>query len=141
MAHYSFKPYDHQRTAFDISRKLQNFALFMDMGTGKTKVVLDTIGAAFEDKKVGLALIIAPKGVVRNWLSEIATHLPDRIEREIVLWKPSLTKAKRAELNSLYESDKKLRFLWMNLRPLRTGKRSAQRPFVPWAVVRNSGAF
>jgi len=124
MAHYSFKtePYDHQRTAFDISRKLQNFALFMDMGTGKTKVVLDTIGAAFEDKKVGLALIIAPKGVVRNWLSEIATHLPDRIEREIVLWKPSLTKAKRAELNSLYESDKKLRFLLMNVEAFSTKK-------------------
>tara|TARA_R100001244_G_scaffold110280_1_gene81545 strand:- start:426 stop:1073 length:648 start_codon:yes stop_codon:yes gene_type:complete len=124
MNDYCFKtePYDHQRTAFDESRKLQNFALFMDMGTGKTKVVLDTIGIAFEEGKIDLALVVAPKGVVANWLSEIETHLPDRIVREIVLWKPSLTKTKRAELNSLYEGDRKLRFLLMNVEAFSTKK-------------------
>ena len=124
MSNYCFKtePYDHQNTAFDESRDLQNFALFMDMGTGKTKVVLDTIGAAFEAGEINLALIIAPKGVVPNWLSEIDTHLPDRIVRETVLWKPSLTKTKRAELNSLYEGDSKLRFLLMNVEAFSTKK-------------------
>ena len=124
MNDYCFKtePYDHQRTAFDESRKLQNFALFMDMGTGKTKVVLDTIATTFEAGKIDLALVVAPKGVVANWLSEIETHLPDRIVREIVLWKPSLTKTKRAELNSLYEGDRKLRFLLMNVEAFSTKK-------------------
>ena len=124
MADYCFKtePYEHQRTAFEESRNLQNFALFMDMGTGKTKVALDTIAFAFEANKTSLALIVAPKGVIANWHSEIETHLPDRIVREVVLWKPSLTKAKRKELNSLYNSEHKLRFLLMNVEAFSTKK-------------------
>ena len=42
------EPYDHQREAFDASAEEQNFALILDMGTGKTKVTLDTVGALFE---------------------------------------------------------------------------------------------
>ena len=94
----------------------------MDMGTGKTKVALDTIAFAFEAGKTSLALIVAPKGVIANWHSEIETHLPDRIVREVVLWKPSLTKAKRKELNSLYNSEHKLRFLLMNVEAFSTKK-------------------
>ena len=32
-------------------------------------------------------LIVAPKGVYKNWYSsEIPTHLPDHIEKNMVLW-------------------------------------------------------
>jgi SNF2 family DNA or RNA helicase len=119
---YKTEPYAHQRTAFEASRMRPNFALLMDMGTGKTKVALDTIAAAFEERKIDLALVVAPKGVIANWKLEIAAHLPDRIVREIVLWKPSLTKMKRDELNSLYSSGNKLRFLLMNVEAFSTKK-------------------
>ena len=118
MEDYKFKttPYAHQREAFMLSAQKKVYALLMDMGTGKTKVCLDTIGHLFEKQEIDFSLIVAPKGVIANWLGEIETHLPDRIEREIVLWKPSLTKKFREELKDLSSpSSGKLKFLLMNV--------------------------
>ena len=70
------KPYNHQSEAFDNSAKIPDYALLMDMGTGKTKVCLDTLAFAFEERRVNFALIVAPKGVIANWVGEIKTHLP-----------------------------------------------------------------
>jgi len=118
MEDYKFKttPYAHQRKAFMLSAQKKVYALLMDMGTGKTKVCLDTIGHLFEKQEIDFSLIVAPKGVIANWLGEIETHLPDRIEREVVLWKPSLTKKFREELKDLSSpSSGKLKFLLMNV--------------------------
>jgi len=124
MPQYEFKtqPYDHQREAFAASAEKVNFALLMDMGTGKTKVDLDSIGLCYEKGVIDFALIVAPKGVIRNWIPEIAAHLPERIEREIVLWKPSLTKAHRKELQDLSQHTDKLKVLLMNIEAFSTKK-------------------
>ena len=47
MKNYKFKtkPYDHQKVALDDSWSDEYHALFMEMGTGKTKVAIDN--AAF----------------------------------------------------------------------------------------------
>ena len=119
---FKTKPYLHQQQAFDASSEKGDFALFMDMGTGKTKVTIDTIGKQFENGNIDFSLIVAPKGVVANWIREIETHLPERIEREIVLWKPNLTKTKRDELNALYEKSKALKILFMNVEAFSTKK-------------------
>ena len=112
---FKTKPYQHQREAFEGSAEQENYALLMDMGTGKTKVCIDTIAHSFEKKKVDLAIIVAPKGVIANWIGEIETHLPERIKTDIVLWKPNLTKAKRKELVDLYKENDNLKFLLMNV--------------------------
>ena len=135
MTRFVFKtdPYDHQRQAFDGSAEQENYALLMDMGTGKTKVCIDTIAYNFEKKAVDFAIIVAPKGVIANWIGEIETHLPDRVDREVVMWKPNLTKAKRKELTDLYKDNDKR---WTNRLLLRTGRPSGPRLYVTWAVVR-----
>jgi len=124
MTRFVFKtdPYDHQRQAFDGSAEQENYALLMDMGTGKTKVCIDTIAYNFEKKDVDFAIIVAPKGVIANWIGEIETHLPDRVDREVVMWKPNLTKAKRKELTDLYKDNDKLKFLLMNIEAFSTKK-------------------
>ena len=124
MTRFDFKtePYEHQREAFDGSANKKNFALLMDMGTGKTKVCIDTIAHNFEGKNVDFAVIVAPKGVIANWIGEIDTHLPERIDREVVLWKPNLTKTKREELKTLAEPSSKLKFLLMNIEAFSTKK-------------------
>jgi SNF2 family DNA or RNA helicase len=109
------EPYDHQREAFDASAEEQNFALILDMGTGKTKVTLDTVGALFEKGAIEFVLVVAPKGVIPNWVPEIEAHLPPRIERETALWNPSLSKKCRDELNELHTKSSKLKFLLMNV--------------------------
>ena len=65
---YKFKtdPYDHQRAAFNDSWAAEYYALFMEMGTGKTKVAIDTIAALYEEGRIDAALILAPKGVYDN---------------------------------------------------------------------------
>jgi SNF2 family DNA or RNA helicase len=116
------EPYDHQREAFDVSADAANFALLLDMGTGKTKVTLDTVGYLFEKSKIEFVLVIAPKGVIPNWIPEIEAHLPPRIEREVVLWNPSLSKQRRDELNDLHTKRSKLKFMLMNVEAFSTKK-------------------
>ena len=78
---FKTKPYDHQLKAWEDSWSADYYALFMEMGTGKSKVAIDTIGALYKAKRVSAALILAPKGVYDNWVKgEIPTHLPDDIE-------------------------------------------------------------
>jgi len=98
------------------------YALLMDMGTGKTKVVIDTMAFNFEKGRIQFALVSAPNGVIPNWVPEIAKHLPERIPRKVVLWKPSLTKAKRKELTELYEDSSELKILLMNVEAFSTKK-------------------
>tara|TARA_R110002126_G_scaffold52634_1_gene142939 strand:- start:433 stop:1887 length:1455 start_codon:yes stop_codon:yes gene_type:complete len=98
---YSFKtkPYDHQQVAFNNSWKDPYHALFMEMGTGKTKVIVDTMGALFEEGEITHALVVAPKGVFDNWVQlEIPAHLPERIKRYVVRWQPNFTKKYKEEL-------------------------------------------
>ena len=89
---YKFKttPYEHQLKALEMSWDKEYFALFMEMGTGKSKVLIDNIAMLYDKGKIDGALIIAPKGVVGTWyLNQIPDHLPDHIERKNVLWKAS----------------------------------------------------
>jgi len=116
------EPYAHQREAFDKSSEQTNYALLMDMGTGKTKVTIDTIGLLFEEKKIDIAVVVAPKGVIANWVAEIETHLPPRIEREVLLWNPNLTDKVKKSLRALYTKTGKLKFLLMNVEAFSTEK-------------------
>ena len=89
---YKFKtePYAHQLKALGASHNKENYALFMEMGTGKSKVLVDNIAMLYDKGKINAALIVAPKGVYRNWeQKEIPTHLPDHIQSHLVVWSPS----------------------------------------------------
>lgn len=75
---FKTKPYHHQLKAFHISRDREAFALLMEQGTGKTKVVLDTACFLFNRGDINALLVIAPNGVHRDWVEiEIPIHLPD----------------------------------------------------------------
>jgi len=96
---YETMPYDHQRVALEDSWSAEYYALFMEMGTGKTKVAIDTMAVLYEAGKLKAALIIAPKGVYDNWIKgEIPIHLPKRIPRKICRWTPAKTKRFEEEL-------------------------------------------
>ena len=71
------KPYKHQRKVFNLSRDKEAFALFMEQGTGKSKVILDTSAHLYGKGKIELLIIVAPNGVHTNWIkNEIPIHLP-----------------------------------------------------------------
>jgi len=120
---FKTKPYAHQLTALEKSWNKENFAYFMEMGTGKTKVLIDNLAMLYDKGKVDGALIIAPKGVVKTWYEqELPTHLPDHIENVSVLWQPNITKTQQEKLESLFEIETALHILVMNVEALSTEK-------------------
>ena len=123
--HYKFKtkPFAHQLKALEMSWDKKVFAYFMEMGTGKSKVLIDNMSMLYDKGHINGALIIAPKGVYKNWFdAEIPNHMPDHIEKKMVLWESSASKSKEKELNTLFKSDHDLHILIMNVEALSTKK-------------------
>jgi SNF2 family DNA or RNA helicase len=123
--HYKFKtkPFAHQLKALEMSWDKKVFAYFMEMGTGKSKVLIDNMSILYDKGLINGALIIAPKGVYKNWFdSEIPTHMTDHIEKTMVLWESSAGKSKEKELNTLFKSSYDLHILVMNVEALSTKK-------------------
>ena len=120
---FKTKPYAHQLDALEASWDKENFAYFMEMGTGKSKVLLDNAAVLYDKGLINGLLLIAPKGVYKNWYdSEIPTHLPDHIQKKIVLWKTSDKSKKQLNiLNSLFKSETDLHILIMNVEAFSSG--------------------
>ena len=120
---FKLKPYKHQLTALEKSWNKETYAYFMEMGTGKTKVLIDNMSMLYDKGKVNGALIIAPKGVVKTWYEqELPTHLPTHIENVTVLWQSNITKKQQEKLETLYEIGTALHILIMNVEALSTKK-------------------
>ena len=120
---FKTKPYKHQLTALKKSWNKENFAYFMEMGTGKTKVLIDNLAMLYDKGKVDGALIIAPKGVVKTWYEqELPAHLPNHIENKTILWQANITKSQQEKLDSILENEMLLHILVMNVEALSTDK-------------------
>ena len=125
MLNYKFKtkPYAHQLKALEMSHNKEVFAYFMEMGTGKSKVLLDNIAVLYDKGKINGALIIAPKGVYKNWFdSEIPQHLVKHIQKKAILWQANITEKQQFKLNSLFKSEIDLHILIMNVEDFSTRK-------------------
>ena len=87
-----FDPYQHQRDGVNkVDRLLKGggfAALFCDMGTGKTKMTLDTFAAITQ---ADVLLIICPKPLMGVWMDEIPKH--SRLPFFIYRWKSGASKA------------------------------------------------
>ena len=73
---YKTEPYEHQRKALIAGADKNEFAYFMEMGTGKTKVTIDNLAYLYYKKKINLVVVIAPNSVYHNWKNEIDIHCP-----------------------------------------------------------------
>jgi SNF2 family DNA or RNA helicase len=120
---FKTKPYKHQLTALEKSWNRETYAYFMEMGTGKTKVLIDNAAMLYDKGKINGVLIVAPKGVVGTWYNqELPTHLPQHIENVSVLWQSHITKKQKESLNRLFETGTDLHILVMNVEALSTTK-------------------
>ena len=86
-----FPPYAHQMKALNLSVDKENFALTMEMGTGKSKVITDTFGYRVARGDLDGLLIIARAGVYRNWETELREHLDEELYKDLYIgiWKGS----------------------------------------------------
>ena len=120
---FKTKPYAHQLVALSKSWNKKEYGYFMEMGTGKSKVLVDNMSMLYDKGKIDGALIVAPKGVYTNWLSqEIPTHLVRHIKPKMVLWTATTSKAKDKEYQQLFKPDLDLHILIMNVEAFSTKK-------------------
>jgi SNF2 family DNA or RNA helicase len=120
---FKTKPYKHQLKALEASWTKSYFAYFMEMGTGKSKVLLDNIAMLYDQGKIDGALIVAPKGVIGTWYEqEIPEHFPEHIEKVSVLWQANITKGQSKKLNALFKTGEELHILIMNVEAFSTQK-------------------
>jgi len=120
---FKTKPYEHQLKALEMSWNREVFAYFMEMGTGKSKVLLDNIAMLYDAGKIDGVLIIAPKGVYKNWYdSEIPIHMVDHIQRTMVLWRAVINQKQQQKLDTLFKSETDLHILLMNVEAFSTKK-------------------
>ena len=102
---YKFKttPFRHQLDILTHSWNKENYAVFADMGTGKSKIIIDNIAILYDRGKINAALIVAPKSIIGNWeKGEIPAHMPEHIKYHTVLWSPNTTKKQEALLKPLF---------------------------------------
>lgn len=113
---YKTEPYKHQRDAFEASADQKNYAYFMEMGCGKSKVLIDNAAYLYAAGRITSLVIVAPKGVYRNWvLKEIPIHMPDLVPREIGTWRSTMNKSQQKELSDLLHYHDGLRILLVNI--------------------------
>lgn len=76
-------PRAHQKKALELTRGKRLFAYLCEMGTGKTKMVLDEWGERVEEGRVDDLLIVAPAGSYLNWIIDKAEEFPSEVSKHL----------------------------------------------------------
>lgn len=110
-------PYLHQdRALAALLAKPHAHLLSMEQGTGKTKVAIDFAGTLYGKGEIDAVLVIAPKGVHRQWAEvQIPLHLGTVIPRQIAIYE-------RGKKFSVEWQPTKLHWLCVNIDAVRTDK-------------------
>jgi len=117
------KPFVHQAAYLERFWEHQQAALFAEMGTGKSFMLINNAAMLYDKGKINAMLIVAPKGVYRNWYkSELPKHMPDHISYKMACWNPSPRKAEKLEMEEMINSLDKLRIMIMNVEAFSTEK-------------------
>src|SRR6187399_1705618 len=123
---YTTQPYQHQIEANERAWKQNAFAFFMEMGTGKSKIVVDEITNLILQEKLNCAIIAAPNNVHINWKEQFDIHGPADPPWLIQIYRSELLSKKRfvvfeEENRLIIQSGKVLIFL-INIEALSTNK-------------------
>lgn len=91
---FKVKPWIHQRKGLRASCHAPAFALYMEQGTGKTKVIIDTAGILKRQDKIDGLCVVAPEGVQRAWVRDaLPQHISEQVPYRAVWWKNKPGKA------------------------------------------------
>lgn len=128
LATYPFKnkPFAHQAAYLQRFWSEPVAALFADMGTGKSYMLINNAALLYDKGKINGLLIVAPKGVYRNWYdTEIPKHMPSHVVYRMAIWAASPRKAELQALDRLFEVSEDLKILIMNVEAFSTARGTA----------------
>jgi SNF2 family DNA or RNA helicase len=123
---YRNQPFAHQAAYLQRFWKHPVVALFAEMGTGKSFMLINNAALLYDRGDINGMLIVAPKGVYRNWYkSELPKHMPEHVPYKMACWSPSPRKAERLEMEAMLNHIDGLRILIMNIEAFSTEKGTA----------------
>lgn len=94
------QPDTYQQEVFERTWGDRSHALFLEMGLGKTKILIDTMARLWEAGKIAAALVVCPKGVLHTWTTqELPRHLPPRVPAVVAHWRPSANQKEQAAID------------------------------------------
>lgn len=140
---FATKPYAHQETVVADTALMPYWAYFLEMGCGKSKILLDKVAVLASIQKINAAIILAPKGVYANWVNkEIPQHFSKTISY-IILQHGTKTKAYKTLWRDMVLSitkPKSFVFFVINIEALasESGKRALQefqKKFAPKCLI------
>lgn len=115
------KPYAHQVRGFDFVKDRPFFALFMEQGTGKTKLAFMVGSYRFERGDIDMLVVIAPNGIHSQWIDEQAPLHCD-VDYISAVWENKKTKKYTKEMEKFYNTrNEKLKLLAVNVEAFSSG--------------------
>jgi SNF2 family DNA or RNA helicase len=109
---YIIQPWEHQLQAIERAEKLPNFALFFEMGTGKTSTAINILRHKINrQKRLLRILVICPPIVCQNWKEEFQKYSKIPMSSIAVLLGSQAARVKLAEKKgfcALSPNEKKL---------------------------------
>ncbi len=87
--------FKHQADVLERSKDLAAFALFWQMGTGKSCLTLRTAAHLKESGEIDAVLVVAPNGVHRNWIDEEIPRWLAEAANQSRYWESSKAGTKR----------------------------------------------
>lgn len=80
-------PYAHQEQAIEMARNRPSFAYLMEQGTGKSLCLIADATHLYDEKRINLLIIIAPKGCYLNWSkNELPAHMRADVPYRVATW-------------------------------------------------------
>lgn len=93
---YRHPPFEHQRRGIDRAveglTRDHYFAIFMEMGLGKTATTIATARIMIRLELADSLLVICPKALIGTWEQELATHMTEPYE--LYVWDAQRAKTK-----------------------------------------------
>jgi hypothetical protein len=121
---YRHPPFKHQRDVFEKTATKPAWAYFMEMGTGKSKILTDTFSFLFLNGEIDTVVIMAKKGEYANWIyDQLPTHVPEGVDWEGYLFATAKfkTSAGKREFDRIFsKSFQGLRVFVINVESLIT---------------------
>jgi SNF2 family DNA or RNA helicase len=76
-------PFEHQKAMMALAIEKRTFAILGEMGTGKTRAMIDALSWLIKHQFISGVILVVPKCVLYNWQREIAAWSPLPAEKRV----------------------------------------------------------
>lgn len=116
---FKTNPYPHQRAGLEKFKNLSTIAILAEMGTGKSKLMIDIMGYKYCSGEIDAAIVLSPKGVHNQWVEkQIPEHMSDNVP--VASWAWDKSKAAKKDYEEMLKKKDSLQIVTMNLDAIKT---------------------